>query len=320
MSKSGIIRCLLSVVLIVYLVFAILIANNMAARDVCRGFDIVVRQNAASRNFVTADEVNRLLSEWKFDSIAVPVSMVPMHDIESRLNAVENIEEAQVERLADNRVRITVTPMIPVARVFDSYGHSYYINRDGKRLTANARYRIDVPVVTGSFDAAHQPQMLLPLLERIASDSAWNALVAQVTVEPHHHDVILHPMIRGHVINLGDTSAIESKLSRVLTMYHKVLPLKGWNFYDTISVKWGGQVVATRRLKKIPEPFIRFDQDGDEIDEESLDNMLVSAAPEPPSEVTPTAPKPAVSKPAPPKGAGTKNASPPKGKAKTKKS
>ena len=59
-----------------------------------------------------------------------------------------------------------------------------------------------------------------------------------------------------------------------MKMYHKVLPVKGWDYYDTISVKWGGQVVATRRLKSIPEPFIRFDQEGDETDDENLDNML----------------------------------------------
>ena len=32
-------------------------------------------------------------------------------------------------------------------------------------------------------------------------------------------------------------------------MYKKVLPYKGWEEYDTISVKFRGQVVATRRVK-----------------------------------------------------------------------
>lgn len=274
MSKSGVIRCLLAVMLMIYLAFALIVANDMAAREMCRGFDVVVEQTAASRNFVTPGEVRRLLAEWKLDSTAMPASRIPVHTIEQRLNSVQNIEEAQVERLATGKVRISVTPMIPVARVFDSYGRSYYINREGKRLTANARYRLDVPVVTGHFDAAHQPAMLLPLLEYIARDSAWNALVAQVEVEPRHHDVLILPMIRGHVINLGDTSAIQGKLDRVMKMYHKVLPVKGWDYYDTISVKWGGQVVATRRLKSFPEPFIRFDQKGDETDDENLDNML----------------------------------------------
>jgi len=276
MTKTGVIRCLLSVVLIVYLAMALLISNDMAARDMCRGFRIDVRQEGASRNFVTPSEVQRLLKEWKLDNTDMPASQVPVHTIERKLNSIDNIEHAVVERTADNHIHITVAPMVPVARVFDSFGHSYYINRDGKRLTANARFRLDVPVVTGYFDSAHNPTMLLPLLHRIASDSAWNALVAQIMVEPHHHDVILVPMIRGHVINLGDTADIDNKLQRVMTMYRRVLPLKGWTYYDTLNVKWRGQVVATRRVKSIPEPLIRFDQEGDETDDEDVNSMLTS--------------------------------------------
>lgn len=278
MTKTGVIRCLLSVVLIVYLVMALLISNDMAARDMCRGFQIEVMQNGASRNFVSKSEVERLLAEWHLDNTELPASHVPIHTIESKLNAIDNIEHAVVERTAANKIRISVTPMIPVARIFDNMGHSYYINREGKRLTANARFRLDVPVITGHFDAEHQPRMLLPLLSRISNDSAWNALVAQIMVEPRHHDVILVPMIRGHVINLGDTSDIDNKLSRVMTMYRRVLPLKGWTYYDTLNVKWRGQVVATRRVKSIPEPLIRFDQEGDETENEDVNSMLTSVS------------------------------------------
>ncbi len=265
---------MLSVMLAVYLAFALLISNDMAAREKCAGLDVVVEQNASSRNFVTSGEVRRMLSEWGFDDVDKPVSAIDLQGIEDRLNGIDNIEHATAMRLANGRVRVSVAPMEPVARVFDNTG-SYYINRAGKRLTANARFRLDVPVVTGSFDSRHQPKMLLPLIDRISRDSAWNALVAQITVEPRNHDVILVPMIRGHVINLGDTSGIDDKLERVMAMYRNVLPVKGWSYYDTLTVKWGGQVVASRREKSIPEPLIRFDQEGDETDDEAVDNMLV---------------------------------------------
>lgn len=239
MTKSGVIRCMLSVVLTVYLVMALLISNDMAAREMCRGLEVKVEHNTASRNFVTPDEVRRLLHEWDLDNVNGPASAVDLQKIEDKLDGIDLIENAVAERLADNRIRVTITPMIPVARIFDR-NRSYYINRAGKRLTATARFRLDVPVVTGSFDSAHNPRMLLPLIERISNDSAWNAIVAQIMVEPRTHDVILVPMIRGHVINLGDTADIDDKLERVMTMYRKVLPVKGWNHYDTLSVKWGG--------------------------------------------------------------------------------
>lgn len=275
MTKKGVIRCLMALLLVAYIGVAVVMANQQSARDKCRGYDIRILQDDGSRDFVTQAEVRRLLKEWSLDETDRPASSIDLQKIEDHLSGVVNIESAMVERMPDNTIRLTVMPMIPVARVFDFKGNSYYINRDGKRLTANARYHIDVPVISGNFDSIHSPASLIPLIERLHSDPQWNAITSQVMVDPHTRDIILVPLIRGHVVNLGDTSGIPDKLTRVMTMYRKVMPVKGWEFYDTISVKWAGQVVATRRAKSIPEPAIRFDQEGD-IEEEDINSMLVA--------------------------------------------
>lgn len=265
----------MALLLVAYIGVAVVMANQQSARDKCRGYDIRILQDDGSRDFVTQAEVRRLLKEWSLDDTDRPASSINLQKIEDHLSGVVNIESAMVQRMPDNTIRLTVMPMIPVARVFDFKGNSYYINRDGKRLTANARYHIDVPVISGNFDSIHSPASLIPLVERLHSDPQWNAITSQVMVDPHTRDVILVPLIRGHVVNLGDTSGIPDKLTRVMTMYRKVMPVKGWEFYDTISVKWAGQVVATRRAKSIPEPAIRFDQEGD-IEEEDINSMLVA--------------------------------------------
>lgn len=276
MTKISVIRCVLALLLAGYAVFALVWANSAAARATCDAIDVQVIESPASRNFVTADEVRRLLKEWGLDRTGVPMQSVDTRRMEENLEANSNIEHALAERLANGHVRLTVEPMQPVARIFDSCGRSYYINRQGKKLTANARYRLDVPVITGDFPSGRSAVALLPLVERIARDSAWNAIVSHVAVEKRTGDVLLVPMIRGHVINIGDPDNLDDKLDRVMLMYHKVMPVKGWNYYDTISVKWAGQVVATRRQKSIPEPLIRFDQAGDEIEVEDVNSMLVS--------------------------------------------
>lgn len=277
MTKKGVIRCLLALLLAVYIGVAVVMANHAVARQQCRGFDIRITRTEGSRDFVTAAEIRRLLKEWKLDDTGRPASAIDLQKIEDKLNAVVNIESAMVEKMPDNHIRLTITPMIPVARVFDFSGKSYYINRDGKRLTANARYKLDVPVISGSFDSIQSPVELIPLVEYLHNDSAWNAITSQIMVDPATRDIILVPLIRGHVVNLGDTTAIPDKLSRVMTMYRKVMPVKGWEFYDTISVKWAGQVVATRRVKSIPEPAIRFDQEGD-VEEHDINSMLVATS------------------------------------------
>jgi cell division protein FtsQ len=275
MSKTAVIRCLLSVVLICYLIVALFVSHDMAAHEMCRGIDIVVNHDGNSRNFVNADEVRQLLHEKGMDHVDRPLSSINMQAIEDALNSIDNIEHAVVERTATGKVKVNVTPMHPVARVFDG-NRSYYINSAGKRLTANHRFRLDVPIISGHFTKEFRPQSLIPLIERISNDPQWNAIVMQIAIEPRHHDIILVPMIRGHVINIGDTTDIDNKLSRVMLMYRKVLPLKGWDYYDTLSVKWGGQVVATRRTKSMPEPPVRFDREGDEIDVEDVNSMLIA--------------------------------------------
>lgn len=275
MTKKGVIRCLMALLLAAYVGVAVVMANRAQAREKCAGFDIRIAKTEGSRDFVTDSEVRRLLKEWHMDTTDRTASSVNLQKIEDRLRRVVNIESAMAQRMPDNTIRLTIVPMIPVARVFDFKGNSYYINRDGKRLTANARYHLDVPVISGNFDSIHSPAELIPLVERLHNDSAWNAITSQVMVDSRTRDIILVPLIRGHVVNLGDTSALSDKLDRVMAMYRKVMPLKGWEFYDTISVKWAGQVVATRRVKSIPEPAVRFDQEG-EIEEEDVNSMLVA--------------------------------------------
>lgn len=265
----------MALLLVAYIGVAVVMANQQSARDKCRGFDIRILQDDGSRDFVTQAEVRRLLKEWSLDDTDRPASSINLQKIEDRLSGVVNIESAMVERMPDNTIRLTLMPMIPMARVFDFKGNSYYINRDGKRLTANSRYRLDVPVIAGDFDSLHPATDILPLINRLEGDKDWSAIISHYRVDPRNRDIILVPMIRGHVINLGDTTALESKLARVMAMYHKVLPLKGWEYYDTLSVKWGGQCVATRRDKVIPQSMILFDQEG-EAEADDIDAMLVA--------------------------------------------
>lgn len=273
MSKSAVIRCLLTVMLTVYLVFALMMSGQMAANAPFKGFDTRVESSQGGAGFVTKGEIDRMLAEWGVNKKTA--AAVDLQGVEDRLNAIDNIEHASVERLPDNRIRVTVTPMVPVARIFDSAGRSYYINSAGKRLTASSRFRLDVPVISGDFDSLHPATAMLPLVRRLEGDPAWKAIVSQYRYDRQSGDIIVVPVIRGHVINLGDTTALESKLGRVMAMYHKVLPLKGWDYYDTLSVKWGGQCVASRRDKVIPPTMILFDQEG-EAETDDIDAMLTT--------------------------------------------
>lgn len=276
MSKSSIIQCILSVLLAGYLVAALVMSDRMSARALCRDIDVVILDED-NTGFVKREEIMRELDTLPDRAPMLPIRSIDIHAVENRLRGNDNIESVECERMSNDRLRIEIVPMKPVARVFDGT-RSYYINKDGKQLMANARYRVDVPVIVGKCDSVVTATSLLKLLDYIKNDSTWNALVTAVKID-RNHDIILVPMIRGHVINFGDTNHVENKFRRLHTMYRKVLPLKGWEYYDTVSVKFRGQVVATRRTKKLPEPLIKFD-DESVIDEADVNTMLTDDDPD----------------------------------------
>jgi hypothetical protein len=63
---------------------------------------------------------------------------------------------------------------------------------------------------------------------------------------------------------------IADKFSRLRKFYHEVMRIKGWDYYDTLSVKWRGRLVATRRTKKVIDDRPLTELDG--IVDEVLDN------------------------------------------------
>ncbi len=248
MTKQSIIRGILSLALIAYLVFAISYSGKMARNSTFSGIDIIVNDSAGS-NFVSSEDVFNEISSISGKITSLSPATLNTDSLEAALNTIDKFERTNCVITKQRRLIINVTPMIPVARIFDLDSGSYYINRDGKHISADAQYHIDVPVVVGSFDTEFTPQSLVPILEYVKNSPTWNSLVTSINVSPDN-DIILVPAIRGHVINFGDTTMMQDKFDRLLKMYRKVLPAKGWEYYDTISVKWQGQVVATRAKKK----------------------------------------------------------------------
>ena len=231
MSKRSVIMCACTVVLLVYL------AGSMARHAPVGKVRIQV-EDTMRTGFITSDDIAREFAPGAVSG--APRCSVDLREMETRLRASDKIERANVAMLADGSLAIDVVPMVPVARVFESRGHrSYYINAEGKRIGAEARFHIDVP-------EAHTPARLLPLLSHIAADPQLDALVSTIVSEPDG-DIIIVPAMRGHVVNFGDTADVADKFARLRRFYRSVPAERGWDSYDTISVKWRGQVVATRR-------------------------------------------------------------------------
>lgn len=270
LTKRGIILCIFSVALIIYLVVAITVSQGMAADAPCKGVKINVTQNELSQ-FVTADDIDHELGGIVAAAKTMTAAQINLKEIETRLNTLSIIESVNCRRLANDEIAIDVDPMTPVARVFDNTG-SYYINKAGKHLLASPRYQIDVPVVISESDSLPNVGSIRLLLERIEGNEVWSQLVSALKVD-NTGDIFIIPSITGHVVNIGDGSDIDDKMKRLFAFYNQVLEVKGWNYYDTISVKFSNQVIG----RIIPSKMRNKTPDYSDLEfEEEIDVEMIS--------------------------------------------
>ena len=247
-------------VLAIGLATGILWARGKSHDELCTSVVVEV-VNADSTSFVTPKGVLNDLKSQGVKLVGKRMGDINASDLEEMLRQSPYLENADIVKCQDGRVLIRVSQLVPVLRVFDGT-ESYYVNRAGKRMMATPNYHCDVPVVQGHFSRAYPVTRILPLVDYVEKDSLLHSLVTMYCVRDTNN-IIVVPNISGHVVNIGNAQGFENKFAKLKLFYDQVMPKRGWNTYDTISVKWSHQVVATRRVKAVQQ-VIEEDPEDDE--------------------------------------------------------
>lgn len=236
-------------------------AGNRAQASMCKGIEVVVE--GCDERTVARTQRGVYNEVLRFDSHLLNrrASSINTLALQQHLSRISNFESVNCLMTSKGKLRVIVVPMIPEIRVFDG-DESYYINKDGKRIGANAEFFSDVPVVRGKFSKDFPPTAVLPVVRFVRNDSVLKHLVSMFEAEDAD-DILLIPRIAGHVVNFGDTLNLDRKRRALLTMYRKVMPYKGWETYDTISVKFRDQIVASRRDKSLPLHAVPHEEEVD---------------------------------------------------------
>lgn len=241
-------------------------ANAEAERHSCKGVTITMGEKGLS-DTITVRGVKAELMKYPRKIVGAQVTAINTLDIERYLMRLNNFENVQCFISSSGYLNVRISPMIPEIRVFDG-NKSYYVNKNGKRIDSNAEFFAEVPVVVGRFSRNMPPQSVLPVVRFVQNDPLLSDIVAMYEVIDKDN-ILLIPRITGHVVNFGDTTRLAEKRDALKLFYSKVMPYKGWEEYDTISVKFRGQVVATRRDKT------RLNVNSEPIEEEDLEEATL---------------------------------------------
>ena len=265
-----ILKWLILLALLSYIAIASMWAIDYAEQQTLDDIVINIDKNSPTK-FVTKEGVIQKLGKTADKIKHTPIAELNIEKLERQLSQDNSFENVECYITSDNKLQIDIVPMIPEIRVFSPDGKSYYINKDGKRIDTGNEFFMDVPVVTGNFDQKFPAKNILPVTRHIAADDYLKNLITMIEVKSATN-ILLYPCIKGQVINIGDTTELTKKFDNLTLFYRKVMNHKGWETYDTISVKFRNQIVATRRDKSKKIHSIEVD-DSVNIDEQSLQGI-----------------------------------------------
>lgn len=153
-----------------------------------------------------------------------------------------------------NTLHVRIRQREPVLRILDNRGGNYYLDKDAAKVPTSRNYTARVLVATGNiapYTADFQEKKrnslkdVFYLANYLTADPVWSKFIQQIHVN-NAGEFVLVPLIGDQKILLGSTRQLEDKLNRLKIFYKEGMPYAGWRTYETINLKYSGQVVCKR--------------------------------------------------------------------------
>lgn len=201
--------------------------------------------------FVEEKEIETIVkSAFPELKAGLPISEVPLTALESRLSGHPFIKSGETFIGQKGILKVTITQHEPIARIARPMAADGYITTEGLIIPTSPSYTSRVLILEGAYAEQLMDQgsvdampELMPLIEFVTKDEFWSAQVSELEINGKD-DIRLHQQVGKQVIEFGDALDFESKFRRIEVLYKEILPRKGWNAYERISVKFKNQIVC----------------------------------------------------------------------------
>jgi cell division protein FtsQ len=185
------------------------------------------------------------------------LSKIDLKAVEERIEANRLIKKCQVSRDLFGNLLINIEQQRPIARLINTsselnstiYAGGRYLTDTGAVIPLSGRFTARTLLVSGVFFRnldnlrIKNGKKLLELLVRINEDAFWKAQIAELQVD-EIGEITVIPQVGQHTIEFGTADGYEEKFKKLKIFYKKILPVKGWEKYSKVSVKFRNQIVC----------------------------------------------------------------------------
>ncbi|PKK36352.1 hypothetical protein BWI96_10800 [Siphonobacter sp. SORGH_AS_0500] len=241
---------------IIVMVLLVIFAEKWYASQSCKKVSIVFNDEQKQLPLLAQQDIRNLLSEsGKKPLEGRPFDQIDLNFLENRVESSPLVKDCQISRNLRGWLEVRVETHRPVARLVQpdlpDNGLDKYLNEEGRFMPLSERYTARVLLISGPyFDRknhlqAPQDTALLNLVRAIDQDSLWKAQIEWVEVD-QKGEITMWPQVGDTPIEFGSASSRDIKFQKINLFFRNILPLRGWNSFSRVSVKYKNQVVCTR--------------------------------------------------------------------------
>ncbi len=232
---------------------------------VCNQLEVCI-VDSLRNGFVSNKSIQALLLRKGINLIGKNYRDIDLKSLEEVVNNYPPVEKAEAFKTASGKVIVEVKQRNPILRIIDQNNESYYVDDKGYIMKLSDNYTSHVIIANGNIrsnfqhtnktnvlELEHQSvgkrlvlTDLFKLAQFIGDSKFWNAQIQQIFVNAAG-DIELIPRVGAHIIVFGDFTECETKFENLMSLYTNGLPATGWNKYETINLKYKGQVICTKR-------------------------------------------------------------------------
>lgn len=217
--------------------------------------DVVVEPLPGGDKLISETDVrNALLRSFGNTLEGTNLAELEIERMERVLEADPFVVDADTWIDQRNVLHVRVHQRQPLLRVLDNNGGNYYLDHDGLKMPPSKNFTARVLVATGNLppwttDFPDKKRNALKdafnLTKTLLADPVFADFFQQVHVN-NAGEFVLVPLVGDQKIILGSTRRLDDKLNRLKIFYQKGMPYAGWRTYETINLKYNGQIVCKK--------------------------------------------------------------------------
>jgi cell division protein FtsQ len=240
---------------LVIIVMIWLIARNRKANTFAEGLQVKVVELPSGDKLISDRDVRQaLVTAFGADLENSDLGSLEVERMERVLEGDPFVKNADVYIDQNNQLHINIEQREPLVRVLDNNGNNYYLDAAGKKMPPSKNFAARVMVATGNI-SPYTPEFrekrksslkdLYNITQTLLADEFLKSFIQQIHVN-NAGEFILVPLIGNQKIILGSAKKLEDKLNRLKIFYKEGMPYEGWRKYETINLKYSGQVVCKK--------------------------------------------------------------------------